>query len=194
MNIDKKVLGIIIVLVAIASFLGGATFTQWQSERQVALSLSGEVTPTPTAQGTEEQAEVLGELTSTIGNFLVLEEEICEEDGKPTVYFFGSERCPHCSWEHPIFEEVMGRFEDLVSFHNNMDKDTDREVFQKYGQINQGGIPFMVLGCRYAKVGSGERAGEEQEEKVLTAITCKLTDGQPEEVCTEVEDLIEQID
>jgi len=32
----------------------------------------------------------------TIGDFLVSEDEICKEDGKPIVYFFGSKGCPHC--------------------------------------------------------------------------------------------------
>ncbi len=187
---NNKVLGIIIGLVAIAAFLGGATFTQWQSQR----TSSGEVAPTPTVQETEEQAEVLGELTSTIGNFLVLEEEVCEEDGKPIVYFFGSERCPHCRWEHPIFEEVAAEFTDYISFHNNMDSQDDLDVFQRHSQINRNGIPFSVLGCQYARVGSGENFGEEEETRILTALICKLTNNQPEEVCLEVEDLVNQIE
>ena len=187
---DKKVLGIIIVLVAIASFLGGATFTQWQYQKGEVGSKAG-VTPSPTAQQPTQGA--IKELTSTIGNFLVLEEEICNEEGKPIVYFFGSQTCPHCSWEHPIFEEVVAQFGDLVSFHNNMDNNEDTDVFQKYSQINNGAIPFMVLGCRYARVGSGELSGEETEKENLTALICKLTGGQSEKVCAGVEDLIEQI-
>ena len=189
---DRKVVGIIIVLVAIASFLGGATFTQWQSEGQVAPSQGEEASPSPVAQQPEE--EVLGELTSTIGNFSVLEGEICQEEDKPIVYFFGSQSCPHCSWEHPILEAVVDEFGDLVSFHNNMDSDEDRDVFQQYSQVNQGYIPFTLLGCQYARVGSGENFGEELEVNYLTALICKLTGNQPEGVCSGVEDLIEQID
>lgn len=188
---NNKVLGIIILLVAIASFLGGASFNQWQTQKQGTLVKAG-ATPSPAQEPTQAQ-EVLGELTSTIGNFLILKEEVCREDDKPIIYFFGSQGCPHCSWEHPIFEEAVSQFGGLVSFHNNMDKSEDVEVFQRYYQINGGGIPFMVLGCQYARAGSGERSGEETERANLTALICRLTDNQPEAVCGEVESLIEQV-
>lgn len=190
---DKKVTGIIIFLIAIAAFLGGAAFIQWQSRREGEISSGKGITPTPAVQ--QPTQALLGELTPTIGNFLVLGEDVCLEDDKLIIYFFGSQSCPHCSWEHPIFEEVVERFDGLVSFHNNMDQpQTDREIFQKYSQINQGGIPFMVLGCRYARVGSGERSGEEIEKENLTALICKLTDNQPDKVCQEVQDLVEQVE
>jgi thiol-disulfide isomerase/thioredoxin len=189
---NNKILGIIIVLVAIASFLGGATYTQWQYQKGGAGPKVG-VTPSPTAQQPSPTIAVLGELSSTIGNFSVLNEKICEEDGKPIIYFFGSKSCPHCSWEHPIFEEVMTQFGDLVSSHNNMDTNQDMDIFQKYSQINNGGIPFLVLGCQYARVGSGELSGEKTEKENLTALVCKLTNNQPEKVCASVQDLIDQI-
>ncbi len=56
------------------------------------------------------------------------------------------------------------------------------EVFQKY---STGGIPTLVLGCQYYRVGSGETAGEEQEIKDLTGLICKLTNNQPAEICQE---------
>jgi thiol-disulfide isomerase/thioredoxin len=187
---DKKVLGIIIVLVAIASFLGGASFTQWQYQKTGDQKQAG-VTPSPAAQQpTQVAAE---ELNSTIGNFLVLKDEPCEEDGKPLIYFFGRQTCPHCSWEHPIVEDVVEEFGDLVSFHNNMDSNEDMDVFQKYGQINNGAIPFIILGCQYARLGSGELSGEETEKANLTALLCKLTNSQSEKVCSGVKDLIGQI-
>lgn len=130
------------------------------------------------------------ETSQTIGNFSVTDEEICRENGKPIVYFFGSERCPHCQWEHPIIEKVAKKIEGEISFHNNMDNSNDEEIFSKY---SEGSIPTLVLGCKYFRVGSGENAGEEQEEKNLTALICKLTDGKPTEVCSPVQDLINQI-
>lgn len=127
---------------------------------------------------------------STIGDFLVSEDEVCKENEKPLVYFFGSEGCPHCQWEHPIIEEAASKFGDKIAFHNNMDTDADLEIFQKY---STGGIPTLVLGCRYYRVGSGERLGEEEEARVLTALICKLTDSQPTEICEPVSELIGQI-
>ena len=126
----------------------------------------------------------------TIGDFLVSEDEICKEDGKPIVYFFGSKRCPHCAWEHPIVEEVVKNFQGYISFHNNMDSQADMDVFRKY---STGGIPTLVLGCKYYRVGSGERAGEEMESKILTALICKLTENKLVDICNEVQDLISQI-
>ena len=126
----------------------------------------------------------------TIGDFLVSEDEICKEDGKPIVYFFGSKGCPHCRWEHPIVEKVAKNFQGYISFHNNMDSQADMDVFKKY---STGGIPTLVLGCKYYRVGSGERAGEEMESKILTALICKLTENKLVDICNEVQDLISQI-
>jgi thiol-disulfide isomerase/thioredoxin len=127
---------------------------------------------------------------STIGNFTSTTNQLCSDNGKPIVYFFGSESCPHCQWEKPITEQVMAKFGDLVSFHENIDSQDDMDVFTKY---SQGGIPTTILGCQYYREGSGESLGEDQEAKVLTALTCKLTGGQPGDVCSQVQDLIDQI-
>lgn len=138
----------------------------------------------------EEVEEPVEETATTIGRFSVSSDDICLEDGKPIIYFFGSESCPHCQWEHPVMEQVMLRFEGFISFHNNMDTEEDMDVFEKY---STGGIPATVLGCQYYRVGSGENLGAEENARVLTALTCKLTANQPEDVCSEVQDLIDQI-
>jgi len=69
-----------------------------------------------------------------------------------------------------------------------MDSDEDTDVFNKY---STGGIPTLVLGCKYYRVGAGVQSGEEQETKDLTALICKLTGSQPADVCEEVHDLIQ---
>lgn len=129
---------------------------------------------------TQAQAEPEPKET-TPGNFLVSEEEVCEENEKPIIYFFGSQGCPHCTWEHPIVEEVAEKFTGFISFHNNMDSDEDMDVFSKYSP--EGYVPALVLGCKYYRVGSGETIGEEEEAKVLTALICDLTENQPNDVC-----------
>ncbi|MGB2762190.1 MAG: thioredoxin family protein [Minisyncoccales bacterium] len=135
----------------------------------------------------EEENE---EAVSTIGNFLTSKDEICKEDGKPIIYFFGSEGCPHCVWEHPVIEKVAKDFDGYILFHENMNSSTDTEIFQRY---STGGVPTLVLGCKYYRVGSGQGRGEEEESKILTALICKLTDGNPFNVCEKVQDLINQI-
>lgn len=152
-----------------------------------------------TEAATPEEGQVAGvveEPKKTIGNFLVTEEEICEEGGKPIIYYFGSSQCPHCTWEHPIMEKVLGSFAGQVSFHDLMDDTSgrDNEIFEKYLEINRGAIPFLVFGCKYVRVGSGESIGRAEEEKVLTALTCKLTGGTPRDVCEPLRSLIEQVE
>lgn len=128
--------------------------------------------------------------TTTVGDFLITQDEVCKENEKPIIYFFGSEGCPHCKWEHPVIKTVAEKFTGYISFHNNMDSQNEMDVFQKY---SDGGIPTLVFGCKYYRVGSGESKGQEIEIKNLTALICKLTGNQPADTCGQVQDLIDQI-
>ena len=125
----------------------------------------------------------------TIGNFIINDEEVCVENNLPLVYFFGSETCPFCQWEHPIMEKVAEEFNGLISFHNNMDTGEDQDVFARF---STGNIPTVVLGCKYSRIGAGQDDGEEVETNNLRALICDLTDGLPSDVCDGVADLINQ--
>ncbi len=114
------------------------------------------------------------------GNFSLSQNEVCLENGKPLVYFFGADWCPHCQWEHPIIKEIAEKFAGQISFHDNLGTEDDKDVFSKY---STGGIPTVVLGCKYFRVGSGENQGEEKEKEVLTSFLCELTGNQPSAVC-----------
>lgn len=129
----------------------------------------------------------------TIGNFLVDgTSEVCKEDNKPIVYFFGSQRCPDCLWEDPIIKNVTNIFKDQISFHENIDTETDKEIFLKYSQ--RGYIPLIVIGCKYYRIGSGKDAfGEINEAKILMSLICLTTKNKPLGVCAEVEDILNQI-
>ncbi|MCW7072027.1 MAG: thioredoxin family protein [Methanophagales archaeon] len=159
----------------------------------------------PTGIEVEEFKKMVEEVR-TIGNFKVSEDEVCREgseegeegeegEEKPIIYFFGSEGCGYCKWEHPVFQNVTAKFEGFISLHDNMGNFSaaDREIFEKYNP--GGGVPTLVLGCKYYRPGAGTNLGEEQEAKVLTALICNLTDGKPVEVCSdpEVEDLMSKI-
>jgi len=126
-----------------------------------------------------------------IGNFIVSSDAPCSEDGKPIFYFFGSQSCSHCQWEHPIVQKVAKQFEGVISFHDNYDNGKDQEVFSKYSA--EGYIPALVIGCRYYRVGAGETDGEEAETQNLTALLCKITNNQPGSVCSGVKDLVDSI-
>lgn len=134
----------------------------------------------PTAQGTSTGEQ---EGKPTLGGFSETENQICKENDKPIVYFFGSESCSHCKWESPIIEKVASEFKNYISLHSNIDKNADEEIFSKY---STGGIPTIVLGCKYYRVGSGESIGEEEEEKVLKELICNLTDKKPKEICEKI--------
>lgn len=160
-----------------------------EREIEVYASLDGELF-FPEAIDLTELEPVAVETSKTIGNFSVSDDEICKENGKPIVYFFGSEGCGFCRWEHPVVEAVTEKFGEEISFHNNIDSDDDQEVFEKY---STGGIPTLVFGCRYYRVGAGQNDGEEGETKNLTALICKLTGNNPANVCEEVKDLVGRI-
>jgi len=131
-----------------------------------------------------------GQKKTTIGQFQVNDEAVCKDGEKPLVYFFGSSTCPHCKWEEPVIKAAMAKFGNLITYKELIDATTDQDVFARY---SDGSVPAIVLGCKYSRVGSGENSGAETEAKNLTAITCKLTGGQPAAVCDPVKDLISQI-
>ena len=180
MNDEKKNFNltnfILVALLVVAAFLVGKMWNEISGLKQ---QMAQTATPTPLAQATPTPGQaVLGEqLETTLGKFSVTKDEVCLEDGKPVIYYFGSSTCPHCQWEHPIIQRVVKKFTGKIVFHDNTDKQTaDPEISQKYSQIQQGMIPFIVLGCQYARVGSGEDAGEKTEEENLTTLIKNLTE------------------
>jgi thiol-disulfide isomerase/thioredoxin len=106
--------------------------------------------------------------------------QVCKENDKPIVYFFGSSTCPHCTWEKPVIQAIVANFGDKISYHENIDSQTDSDIFSQY---STGSIPTVVIGCKYYRVGSGESAGEDSEKQTLTNLICDITGNQPESVC-----------
>ncbi|MFA5080502.1 MAG: hypothetical protein WC472_02655 [Candidatus Paceibacterota bacterium] len=107
--------------------------------------------------------------TTIAGNFtMVAENEICKENGKPIIYFFGSTTCPHCIWEKPIIQEVIKTFGDKISYHENIGNNKDQDIFNKFN--SEGTIPTMVIGCKYYRIGSGEQDGINKEKENLKKV------------------------
>lgn len=192
---EKKTNLTIPVLVGLLVVAGAIVLSLYNKVKTLEKESVQPPSPAPTIAAGQPSPEVLGEqLESTIGNFQITKEEICQEKGKPVVYFFGSSGCSHCVWNKPIFEKTTKKFGDKISVHQNVDDfTTDKKILDKYSQIHQGAVPFFVFGCRYLRLGSGEREGEQTEEKNLTALICKLTNNQPANVCAGVKDLVVQI-
>lgn len=186
---------ILIILLVMVAFLGGTFWTKLKSNNNQNIKTKA----TPTLQPTPTQSA----LELTLGNFSITKDEICQEDGKPSIYYFGYSGCPHCKWDYPIMETVAKKFPTQIVFHDNMDKldkltAQDSKIYSNYQEIHGGAVPFLAFGCKYVRVGSGENSqetdgGKASEEKNLTAIICKLTNGQPEKVCASVKDLVEQV-
>jgi len=189
---------ILVILLVAASFLAGKYIEKskknpGEAQNKNVLSVNASPTPIPTTEP----------LATTIGHFSVTKDEVCKKDEKPVIYFFGGSFCPHCQWNHPIVQKVAKEFADQVIFRDNMDKlndlsGDDKEVYDKYQAIHGGAVPFLVFGCKYLRLGSGEDmqakdGGKAAEEKNLTALLCKLTDNQPEKICASVKDLVEQV-
>lgn len=186
---------LIILIVAVGAALGGYFFTR------------GNLVKEPQIQGSETNSTAVAPTVrpapaypTTIGNFLVTDEEICDNEGKPQVYFFGSSSCPHCVWEKPVVRKVADNFKGLIDYHENFDNREDEEVFSRYGEINPGYVPFLIFGCKYVRVGAGENLGATEaeskklEEEALTAILCKLTKSKPTSICSSLQDKIAQIE
>ncbi len=106
--------------------------------------------------------------------------DVCKENEKPIVYFFGSGTCPHCQWEKPILEGIIKEFGSVISFHENIDSSKDQNIFTQY---STGSVPTLVIGCKYYRIGSGESQGEAAEKTTLTKVICRATGNQPASVC-----------
>jgi len=121
------------------------------------------------------------EATEVEGSFKEIKDvEVCKENDKPIVYFFGSSTCPHCKWEEPILKSVVEQFGSAVSYHENIDSETDKDVFSKY---SSGSVPLLVVGCKYYRNGSGEGVGEAAEKEALTKVICRATGNLPANIC-----------
>jgi len=119
------------------------------------------------AAAAAKQEKITGGETVDGGFIKLADQEVCKENDKPIIYYFGSHSCPHCVWEYPIIQEVAAKFGDKISFRDNMNEIKDKEIFSKY---SDGGVPVIVLGCRYYRLGSGEQIGKDKEIEALTKL------------------------
>ncbi|MDD5098210.1 MAG: hypothetical protein PHD31_00585 [Candidatus Pacebacteria bacterium] len=123
----------------------------------------------------------LKESTELDGGFKEIKDvEVCKENEKPIVYFFGTKTCPHCMWEHPIIQDIASQFGDNIVFKDNVDNGKDEDIFLKY---SEGSVPMTVIGCKYYRGGSGETYGEEAEKVNLIKTICRATGNQPSSLC-----------
>ncbi len=144
----------------------------------------------PEAIKIEDVEEIPSVESQTIGGFTENDNEVCMEDGKPILYYFGSTTCPYCQWQEPVMDAVAESFGDSIAFKSRVDSDEDQDIFFRY---SEGGVPLVVVGCKYSRVGAGTNWGEEEDHDFISALNCKLTNNQPSEVCDQLGSLISSL-
>jgi len=180
----------------------GAAVSGYSVSRKSLLSSPSEPLTSKGNQVPKATATTTPKPEKTLGNFDVTHQSSLIEDNKPAVYFYGTSTCPHCQWEKPIAQKVFARFKDQIIYHEIIDpkSNEDFSIFRQFQSYNpDGGVPFLILGGRYVRAGSGQNLGtsdeesKKLEEEALTALVCKLTNNQPGSVCGPLKEKISQI-
>ena len=172
--------------VAVELDIQGNTFKSFVTQDGRYLFVDGPLDMSETPSNSNEAQQPLPEMlekesTEVEGWFQEITElDVCMENDKPIIYFFGSDSCPYCEWEKPIIEEVVAEFGDAIDFRKRYDGTTDVDVLLNY---SQGAVPTIIVGCKYYRTGAGQSLGEEGEKEALRAVFCRATGGTPSSVC-----------
>ena len=125
---------------------------------------SGQITGSPTQAFSPT---VTPAAEKTLGEFTVTNKDLLTENGRPAVYFYGTSTCPHCVWEKPVAKKVFSQFGSEIAYHEMFDpkNEADFRVFQQFQEYNpEGGVPFLIIGGKYVRAGSGQNLGKTDEE------------------------------
>lgn len=150
-----------------------------------------------------------------MSNFQVLGSNVCEEDGKPIIYFFSGEFCPYCAMERWAFVDATSKFGTWTKLDKMESGTTDTYTFkdsefesewivvrawetdveevpaddnQKYLIASpEGSVPALNMACKYGRAGAYAESGQD-----LQTMATPLTPGQIKESQTLV-DLICQL-
>ena len=113
---------------------------------------------------------------------------LCLEDGKPMIYLFSTDWCPHCQWikeTYLKFGKEVNESGKAKAYLFDVEKGDDLLTSEKesalpkvaediYNEFSpDGGIPTFVFGCTYFRVGNGyetQDGGEVLEEREFKVI------------------------
>jgi thiol-disulfide isomerase/thioredoxin len=182
-GIEKS--GIIDGMYEVELGIQGDTFKSFVTQDGRYLFVDGPLDMSETfSNGSQSLPEMLEKESTEVEGWFqeITELDVCMENGKPIVYFFGSDSCPYCEWERPVIEEVVAEFGDAIDYRKRYDGTTDVDVLLNY---SQGGVPTIIVGCKYYRTGAGQSLGEEGEKEALRAVFCRTTGGIPSSVCGE---------
>ena len=88
------------------------------------------------------------------------------------------------------FEEAVEAFGDRVVLKSNIGTDADLELFYKYRRRSK----FIVVDVTTSEsVPEDLKVTKKVTKRLYPAFLCKLTNGEPKEVCQNLEEIINQI-
>jgi len=190
---------VLVLALVVAAFAIGILYTKVQTlEKENKETTAAAPAAQPQMAAGQQQAPT-GPVTETISVAGVStyqqkkDAQICSENGKPKVYLFSTEWCPHCKWIKDTYDKVAKEYMDagkVVAYHWELSDANQQplndnlltaakesavpaEDMAVYSEFNPGGsIPTFVFGCKYFRIGNGfeqqqDLAAEEKEFRAL---------------------------
>lgn len=117
--------------------------------------------------------------TGSITTFQKTSDPICLDNGKPIIRMFSFSGCSHCQWIFPAFNAVAKEYGSRIMAHDwdlaikddllTLERETvvptvETALFNKFSP--GGGVPVLVFGCQYFRIGAAyEASGGLEAEK-----------------------------
>jgi len=117
---------------------------------------------------------------TTLNEFTITADSICQEDGKPIIRLFTTSTCRPCNDIKETFESLATSYKDeIIAYHWQLDTGdniltleietgipkAEVEIFKKYNEKTT--VPTYVFGCKYVRIGNAlterDLAVEKQE-------------------------------
>jgi len=152
-----------------------------QAAANVQAAVNQPATNQPVASGgpTTEPVTAAGVKTSN----LKANAEVCKQDGKPIVYLFSTNTCPHCQWIKDTFDGWAKKNADkIVAYHWEVDSGdntltsavettvpADQQALYdefSWDSGRNGYVPTFVFGCKYFRVGNGYESAKDLNAEV----------------------------
>lgn len=116
-----------------------------------------------------------------IGGFKDTNKTVVYDNESLIIWFFSSTTCSHCTWEKQVLNDVLQGFDNVTLKNYYLDSSYDLSIISEFEALMfqayspNGGVPLMVIGNKYFKLGSGESNGYDQEKQYLTQLISSLT-------------------